>query len=355
MLDLEIENTPGPSNNISPVPVEEKNVDNDDKDFEIPAKVFKLALPRPLPPTKPKAKPRPRTKKAQPDIRKVLGINPELDYNEEEKLQRMILQKSREANFIPDDIQMALALSNSLREHSGSGGGPSRSKINKQAVEFFEMLGMNQKKRKRTKAPKITLLTRRIAETEEEKIQSRIEEITSRAYAADAASSPPTTPPAFPICSCILFDMRVHEQRIFPMNAEGDGVNCTQMLHEYYIGSNIFPTTKVPAGHLLRDWSKIPGRSPSPEIKKRSTVNVDRGFALELEIEQELEVINKQSEAFLQNYDWGERTASPDLFADLSTSGTSIPVDADQSNVTAEKEMTGDEVGVIEIVEQGTI
>lgn len=328
-------------------------MDNDDtdEDFEIPVKVFKLPSLPPL--TKPKTKPKPRAKKAQQDIRKVLGINPELDYNEEERLQRMILQKSREANFIPDDIQMALALSNSLREQSGSGGGVSRSHTNERAVEFFEMLGMNQKNKKkaRTRTPKITLLTRRIAETEEQKIQLRIEEITCRAYSDEASSSSPNTPPSFPICSCILFDMRVHEQRIFPMNAEGDA-----MLHEYYIASNIFPTTTVPAGHLLRDWSKIPGRSPSPEmIRKRSTVIVDRGYALELQVEQELEVINKQSEAFLQNYDWGERTASPDLFADLSASDTSISmVDADQSKVTGETEMTGANAGVAEVVEQGT-
>lgn len=45
---------------------------------------------------------------------------------------------------------------------------------------------------------------------------------------------------------------------------------------------------------------------------------------LDLEIEKQLEEINKQSEAFLQNFEWREKSASPDLFGDLSASTNSI-------------------------------
>lgn len=346
---IEIIPQPGPSKSKENDPTEDKIRDPDQEDDFQPEKpstssAFKKpAVPIPIKSrAKTKARAIPKKAKKQPDIRKVLGINPELDYKDEEMFQKMILQRGREENMNADDLQIALAMSKSMSEQSGGGSadveGPSRSKARKKrAVEFFEMLGMNQKKqlkekRTRTKATKISLLSIRDADKENTKIQSRIEGVVGRTCAAGAVSNGDAFVNEFPICSCYLYDMRVterDEQRIIPMNIVGD--DCEQMLDRYYVNSQLFPESKLPAGHLLRDWSKIPGRSPSPENRKRESVG--RTDALELEIEKELEAINKQSEVFLQNFDWRENTASPDLFGDLSAvsaSDTSMVVDDDK-------------------------
>lgn len=179
--------------------------------------------------------------KKQPDIRKILKINPELDFKDEEKLQRMILQKSREENLNADDLQIALALSRSLGEQN-------RSSPNKKAVEFFEMMGMATKPRKRTrKGNKTTLLTRRDPGRESEKIAGRIEEIVSSTCPAQEGASGCLAHP-FPICSCYLFDIRVDgaDQRIMQVNCQAQEAN------RYYIKTNLFPESSLAAGHLLR-------------------------------------------------------------------------------------------------------
>lgn len=265
----------------------------------------------------------------------MLGINPELNYDEEEKLQRMLLQRSREEIFMADDLQMALALSRSIKEQSGGGTtldenqnpSSSRSRKNKKAAEFFEMLGMNQKKTKkgggtatgssRRGMPKSTLLTRRDENVETAKIETKIESIVSRKCSAEEGrhhSSASAPVPEFAISSCYLYDMRVQEKRVLRMNAEEE----ENVLHKFYVRSKLYPQSAIPAGHLLRDWAKIPGRSPSPETVRRKSLEPRREDALEMEIEKELEEINKQSEVFLQNY-YRETNVSPDLFGDLST------------------------------------
>lgn len=252
-----------------------------------------------------------------------------------------------------DDLQIALAMSKSMKDQSGGSSdepSTSRKKGNKRAVvDFFEMLGMHSeipKKRTRRKATtKISLLANRNAELEDAKIQSKIEGIITATCSNDGSvAGTPTDPcPEFPICSCYLFDMRVKEQRIMPMNVVADEFDCEQMLDSYYVTSNLFPETKIPAGHLLRDWSKIPGRSPSPVRRdQRVRESLAREDALEEEIEKELEAINKQSEAFLQNFDWQDRTASPDLFADLSGASerSMVVVEEDICENISEKDET---------------
>ena len=92
----------------------------------------------------------------------------------------------------------------------------------------------------------------------------------------------------------------------------------------------MFPKSTLPAGHLLRDWSRIPGRTPSPVKSQRRSLADEKQNDIEEEIERELETINKQSEAFLRSFTWREdQTGSPDLFGDLSTSATSIVEEAD--------------------------
>lgn len=314
------------------------------EDFEEPKLEFKR-------PSRPKIV---RSRKKQADIRRVLGINPELDFKEEERLRKMILQKSREENLNADDFQIALALSESIRvdqqqKQTKAKGNGSRS--NQRAIDFFDKLGMNQKK-KRGKKEKATLLTSRDAAKEYEKIQAKIEEIVNR-ICSQNSSSPSTfgSVGKFPLGSCYLYDMRVPDSylRIIPMNINGRC--CEETMDKYYVTSDLFPDSKVLAGYLLRDWAKVPGRTPSPE-SGRTRLSIERPGvedAIEMELERELESVNKQSEAFLQNFEWRDN-ASPDLFGDLSTSaGSLLAVEEEESQVVNE---SGDEQGTFLVTEE---
>lgn len=286
--------------------------------------------------------PRQRTKK-QPDIRKVLKINPELDYAEEQKnLQRMILQKSREENLNPDDLQLELAMRRSLEQDEQGDVKLTKRRV---AIDFFDKLGMNAKtKRARTRktAKGVTPLTLRDANKENEKIQSRIEEIMSRTLSADQNNSESLSAQEFPICSCFLYDLRVliNDKRIGSI--DGQATRCEEVLDKFYVDSRLFPVSKIPSGYLLRDWSKIPGRSPSPESRQRVCTSTTTENVLEQEIAKELEEMNKQSAAFLENFEWRERSMSPDLFADLSKSAGSIQgvEDDEEESIPEEEEQT---------------
>ena len=215
----------------------QEEMDNEDKeiplrkrlpsqdDFQEEQETTRSFKKPPPPASKPKTTRSTRGRpKKQPDIRKVLGINPELNYEDEEKLQRMILQKSRDVNLDADDLQVALALSKSLRDQGGTiedlpTTSRGTSKANKRVVEFFEMLGMNQKKAKRTRTgTKISLLTRRNPEVESEKIQSRIESVINRNCYSSPMPLSGGSLEEFPISSGLLFDMRVNYKKVMRMN-----------------------------------------------------------------------------------------------------------------------------------------
>lgn len=299
--------------NLSPIAV--PGPSNRD-DFEELNKIFKKPIR--------KTRAAPKRAKKQPDIRKILKINPELDFRDEEKLQRMILHKSRDDNVSADDLQMALALSRSISESNGQlPEKPVAPKSRKKAVEFFEMMGMTSKKRTR-KCTKSTLLTRRDADKENTKVQARIEELIQSTYPESLSTAGSWSKGDLSISSCYLYDMRVpcEGQRIMDMNDRSE--DTTNGLDEYYIPSKLFPETTVTAGYLLRDWGKIPGRSPSPECAS------PRQDALDFEVENHLNAIHKQSADFLQNFEWKDKSGSPDLFGDLSLSTDNAALDKNE-------------------------
>lgn len=281
---------------------------------------------------------RKRTKK-QSDIRKVLKINPNLVYEEEAAFSRMIAQKSIDNNMDADQVQLEMALTRSIAEQTGGEAGMSkkgletrtiktkRKPTNKKTQNFFELIGMQGSNK--IKYSKSTLLTRRDVEHQNKIVASRVELLLEDSFLILEEGT--ETPDPFFLTSSYLFDMRVNNDDLRIMKMNSNESNSNLILGKYYVGK-IFEISKLQSGHLLRNWRKIPGRTPSPEpLSRKSLPKEQKDEEAELELEKEIEEINKQSHAFLENFEWREK--SPELFSDSFILNNSVDKNVSSMNL----------------------
>lgn len=275
---------------------------------------------------KPRAKAKQPTKrkpKAQPDIRKVLSQQ-ELMFNQ------IVTENCLQEGTDPEEMQLALAISESLRDQQRSvEEEPSTSSDTRFENPFIAMgkvqpissvlerfgfksktnyseyeldLIANSKVTKRSKFQKFpTMLTRTSQDKRNEMIRIKIDAI---------LEIQPTCEPTefdsvneFTVFSFYLQELQEVRKTTFAACSEDRKTD--EVLMNYYITELVEPSfTK--AGHLLKDWSKIPGREPTPERNslafKPKTLEADvapltePAFAIEETNDEESKKVNNEDE-----------------------------------------------------------
>lgn len=235
------------------------------------------------PQTKPIEKAFKKKSKGQPDIRKVLS-------KQEQTFQQVIDENCYEAGVDPEEMQLALAISNSLKDSNLS---PESEASNNSSMKFenpfsstgkvqsissvLEKFGFksktyyteyeldllaNKKISKRSKYQKLpTPLTRISNEKRQENINNRISELLERNLNVSILEVSDSNTD-FPIFSPVLKEAHIRNRRLFTINSEDRPTD--NILFDYYV-ADLFEPSTVPADHLLKDWSKVPGRDPTPE------------------------------------------------------------------------------------------
>lgn len=249
-----------------------------------PKKVAKKKTPK-------KAAKKPSTrKKNQPDIRRLLS-------KEEQMVHNVLEVSCRENNLDPDEVQLALALSESMKETESketlqkfenpfTTGGKVQSvntilekfgfKTGKALSEFEQEILKSGKFSKRSKFQKApTLLTRTSKEEREELIQSRIIKVIDQKTYSDSNQQ-------------LSVDVAIHSPHLqdFYMqinsiaSLENSEESCDDVIQKYYV-MDLFQPSYIQPDYLLKDWNRIPGRDRSPQ---KDVKNVDEELMLSEDI-----------------------------------------------------------------------
>lgn len=225
-------------------------------DFEIPAKIAKRPPSKPVPSKTAKNS---RARRKQPDIRKVLNKRdtPTEDYS-----------------YLPEDAQLELALAMSKATAEALDKPinleafefkPTNSKLNGECYKFFNMMPKKTNARFKWNS-KCTQLTRRKDEVQKSKVRDRIDELLLNNIIVESSQSKQSETPAYfiqseytpyDIYSKHLQRVCVSERILFEIN--GCEMQSKGNILSYYT-NNLVERSKLKAGVLLRDWSKIPGR-----------------------------------------------------------------------------------------------
>lgn len=237
-------------------------------DFEIPSKVAKR-VPKIMPSKSSKVS---RSRRKQPDIRKALGKRDanEIDYS-----------------HLPEDAQMELALAISKADSDVNSNDdplsldsykfkPTKSMAN---GDFYDFFNMPKKKNARFKwNSKCTQLTRRKDDIQKSKIQNKVDELLLNNIIIESSQREKITketnyfnlPDYNPseIYSKRLQRICISERILFEMNGHKEHSNGNIL--SYYT-NNLVERSKVQAGVLLKDWSKIAGRDSIYDGVKCST------------------------------------------------------------------------------------
>ncbi|XP_070496948.1 structure-specific endonuclease subunit SLX4 [Chironomus tepperi] len=242
---------------------------------------------------KPKRATKPKKPKSQTDIRKALNKKDEMIYN-------AINESCTQDGVDPFEMQLALAISESLKDvnkekhpkdessnetktfdnpFNSSGkiqpistvleryGFKSKRVYSDYEIEMF----FNNKSKKRTKYQKFpTLLTNTTDDKRDEMIRNRIHDILDSSLFAETQESEKAEIAKIEKKNPVVYYedlMEMHElvNTAFRRSSES-------MVHSDYFVTELFEIAHNKPGYLLKDWSKIAGRDPSPvrESKRKS-------------------------------------------------------------------------------------
>lgn len=228
---------------------------------------------------KPAAKKTTKKSKTQPDIRKAIS-------KREQLFNHVLTENCQQDGLDPDEVQMALAISESMMDQSGpstsdtskfdnpfnSGNGKVQSittvlerygfKCKKNYTEYE--LGMitntklTTKKSRFIKVP--TELTRTTADKRDEMIRLRVMDIMdeNQSQKVDEVFD------KFNYIVSSSFLQEFHEQVNTTFKISTDDLPIDDTLLYYYV-QHLFEPSYVKADHLLKDWKKVPGRESTPD------------------------------------------------------------------------------------------
>ena len=241
--------------------------------------------PKPKPKTtetktrKPPAKRVTKKSKTQPDIRKAIS-------KREKLFNHVLTENCQQDGLDPDEVQLALAISESMMDQSG----PSTSETTKFENPFNSGIGKVQsittvlerygfkcknnyteyelgmitntklttKKSRFMKVP--TELTRTTADKREKLIRLRVMDILdeNQSQTVDKVFD------QFSYKVSSFFLQEFHEQVNTTFKISSDDRPMDDSLMLYYVES-LFEPSFVKADHLLKDWKKVPGRESTPD------------------------------------------------------------------------------------------
>lgn len=230
-----------------------------------------------------------RKPKAQPDIRKVLS-------KQEQMFNHIVTENCLQEGLDPDELQLAMAISESLKDQHlpQSTDGPSTSsslstpnkfenpftstgkllpissmlerfgfKSKKNYSEYEIDMLINSKVSKRSKFHKFpTALTRMSNEKREKIIRLKIDRFLQMNESMCLVDFGDESRHDYKVFSCFLQDIQEDVKTVFAISSEDRPTE--EVLLSYYV-TDLFEPSFVKADHLLKDWSKIQGRDPSPE------------------------------------------------------------------------------------------
>lgn len=250
----------------------------------------------------------------------------------------------------PDEMQLALAISASLKDQNQpKPSEPSTSKnisfenpfastgkvqpisamlerfgfkCKKTYTEFEMDLITNSKVTKRSKFQKLpTALTRSSSGQRNEMIRAKVDKILESSQKED----PKDFDGRFDYTVFSFQLQELHEKFVTAFGISSEGRPTSEILMNYYV-TDLFEPSFARADHLLKDWSKIPGRDPSPERKAVDSKEPPKAVDVSKE---------------------DENDSDADLFADIED----FDVNADDSDCAAEpnvKETSGELSGKLE-------
>lgn len=250
---------------------------NSDEDFDSRAKL-KTPVKRLQKPAKKVAVKKPRK---QRDIRSMIKNTVSVD----QIMDHVIDQHSKEEEFDPEQLKMALAISKSLsdsyvqekkaqkeeqKDETGITLSQKYSKVKrtlegygfkcKTSYADYDLATLFGPNRTRKISFKPTLLTKRSKERQEQLLAERIQLLLNDEYKENVAV-PIQLPYQHHCHSLHLEPMAAIEKPVYHMSQNDELL--TNCLDKYY-SSKLFPTTTVRADYLLQDWNAIHGRSRTP-------------------------------------------------------------------------------------------
>lgn len=228
-----------------------------------------------------------RKSKAQADIRKVLS-------KQEQMFNYAVTENCLEEGIDPEEMQIALAISESLKDQTNQqDSGASTSKFDnpftsmgkvqpisavlerfgfkckKNYSEYEIDLITNSKFAKRSKFQKFpTELTRTSNEKRNEIIRTKIDKILEQNSSQEPIGAASHN---YEVFSFYLQDLYEQIRTVFMMSRDEQPADETFL--NYYV-TELFEPSFVKAGHMLKDWSKIAGRDPTPERTLPSSEHV---------------------------------------------------------------------------------
>lgn len=267
----------------------------------------------------------------------------------------VITENCLEEGIDPEEMQIALAISESLKDQNKYQEGEEAStstctkftnpftsplgnvksisaklekfgfKCKKTYTEYELDLLANSKISKRSKFQKFpTVLTRTSNEKRNQIIRLKIDRILEINKSKDSISFSDEPKNDYKVFSCFLQEMQDLSGSVFDINGEVRATDA--VLLSYYV-TDLFEPSFVKAGHLLKDWNKIPGRDSSPtrcseceEVEKEHTednaTENQHTESFEMVKERNSKLI-KQPEAVEEKENLSTASSCMDLFADL--------------------------------------
>lgn len=125
-----------------------------------------------------------------------------------------------------------------------------------------------------------------------------------------------------------FFLRELQEKLVTTFDVNKEGRSTDEILLAYYV-NDLFEPSFVKAGHLLKDWSKIPGRDPSPErfgkaceeiVDKKSSENSQEKASAVQDLVEDCTKYDNAEEKIetLQSYiDVSTTSSCKDIFADI--------------------------------------
>lgn len=234
-----------------------------------------------------------KTKSKSGDIRKNLTKS-------ERVFHQIIENECRENGLDPEEMQIALAISESLKDQQPDNGDDSGQakklklenpfkvpsgnfksitakleqfgfKSQRKLTDFELELLANSKFSKRSKFTRFpTVLTKTSHEMRMKTTIVKIDRLLDRSFRPDPVNCNDDKF-RYEVSSASLQDMQCHIKSIFEMNSESRPTE--DILINYYV-TDLFEPSLVPADHLLKDWRDVPGREQTPE--RTVTVEIEK-------------------------------------------------------------------------------
>ena len=307
-----------------------------------------------------------RKPKSQPDIRKVLS-------KQEQLFNHIVKENCLEEGIDPEEMQLALAISESLKDQTNqqepeaSTSSPNFEnpfssmgkvqpisavlerfgfKCKKNYSEYEIDLITNNKFSKRSKFQKFpTVLTRTSNEKRSELIKAKVEKVLDQNQSQDLNTFDDDSSHQYQVFSFHLQELLEPLQTIFMIGSESRPTE--EVLLNYYV-TELFDPSFVKADHLLKDWSKIPGRDSTPERDVPTDVieeedladeNCEDVFEPETETEPELETKLDPDEESREEPENNSRMSCMDIFADIDD-------ESRENNVVAESSFKNNSGGL---------